>query len=394
MKLLLLYPYPVEPDGQSLQGHYLAKGLKELGVEVMSCDREDNLQKLWAYEYFKPDFVVGIGFWGDTPELILDPLQNGITPVPWFNADGWVANYHDVLNKLPLIAATSNWVKSTYARDGVEGEHVQVAGIGFEPETFHPLPENSESTKKLREMLGVKEDEKMILTIGGDVTSKGAQEMIQALAKIDKQFSKWKYVMKVWESRSARVHGKEERKLIKDLGLDKKKFITLSGKYSPEFMAELLNACDIYAAPSRLEGFGMIQVEAMACGKPVVSINVGGPRDTIIHGKTGFLVDVAHEIKLEKEWVYPHMGFDEKMMIEFPLPKTFAYRADIEQLADCTLKLLTDDKLRKTLGENAAKHALKNFHYKVIAQKMLSLIEKYAVQEKEEIELKIKEPSN
>lgn len=393
MKLLLLYPYPVEPDGQSLQGHYLAKGLKELGVEVMSCDREDNLQKLWAYEYFKPDFVVGIGFWGDTPELILDPMQNGITPVPWFNADGWVANYHDVLNKLPLIAATSNWVKSTYARDGVEGDHVQVAGIGFDPETFRPLPEKSESTKKLREMLGVKEDEKMILTIGGDVTSKGAQEMIQALAKIDKHFSKWKYVMKVWESRSARVHGKEERKLIKDLGLDKKKFITLSGKYSPEFMAELLNACDIYAAPSRLEGFGMIQVEAMACGKPVVSINVGGPRDTIIHGKTGFLVDVAHEIKLEKEWVYPHMGFDEKMMIEFPLPKTFAYRADIEQLADCTLKLLTEDKLRKTFGENAAKHALKNFHYKVIAQKMLSLIEKYAVQEKEEIELKIKEQS-
>ena len=74
----------------------------------------------------------------------------------------------------------------------------------------------------------------------------------------------------------------------------------MQGKYSPEFMASLLNACDIYAAPSRLEGFGMIQVEAMACGKPVISINVGGPKDTIVHEKTGFLVDVESEDKASK----------------------------------------------------------------------------------------------
>ena len=72
----------------------------------------------------------------------------------------------------------------------------------------------------------------------------------------------------------------------------------------------MLNACDIYAAPSRIEGFGMIQVEAMACGKPVVSINVGGPAETIIHNKTGFLAGVAEEVKLTEEWVYPHMGFE------------------------------------------------------------------------------------
>ena len=113
MKILLLYPYPPEPDGQSLQGHYLAMGLRELGVEVMECDREDNLQKRWAYKRFKPDAAIGIGYWGDAPEVVLDPLKFGVQPVPWFNADGWVANYHEVLNKLPLVLVTSNWVKST-----------------------------------------------------------------------------------------------------------------------------------------------------------------------------------------------------------------------------------------------------------------------------------------
>ncbi len=377
MKVLLLYPYPVEPDGQSLQGDYLARGLRELGVEVMSCNRDDDLQKLWVYKAFKPDVVIGIGFWGNVPELVNSPMNHGLKAVPWFNADGWVANYHQILNNLPLVVATSDWVKRTYIRDEVKGDNIHVCPIGFDPNVFYPRKKDDEGIKKLREMLGVEEHEKMIFTAGGDVTSKGAQEMFKALAKIDKEYPNWKYVLKTYDSFSASDHGVEEEKLIEELGLNPNKIIYLSGAYSPEFMATLISACDIYAGPSRLEGFGMIQLEAMACGKPVVSINVGGPVDTIIHNKTGFLVDVEYEVKLDSEWAYTWMGFEEKHKIKFPAPKTFAYRANIDQLADCTLKLLKDDNLREEMGRNAAEHALKNFHYKVTAKKMLDLVEKY-----------------
>jgi glycosyltransferase involved in cell wall biosynthesis len=298
--------------------------------------------------------------------------------VPWFNADGWVANYHHTLNDLPLLAATSNWVKQTYMRDGLAGNNIHVCHIGYDPETFYQT-KDSESIKKLRGLLGIQDDEKMIFTAGGDVTSKGAQEMFRALAKINDQFPRWKYVLKTYDSFSADDHGHEEEELIEELGLDKSKIIYLQGKYSPEFMASLLNACDIYAAPSRLEGFGMIQVEAMACGKPVISINVGGPKDTIINGKTGFLVDVETEIKLPSEWAYDWMGFEDKHKIVFDKPKTFAYRANIDQLAEYTLKLLKDDVLRQQMGKDAAEHALKNFHYKVIAQRMLDLINQYVL---------------
>ena len=195
MKVLVLYPHPPEPDGVSMQGHYLVEGLKENGVEVMPCDRENGIQKEWHYLAFKPDVVIGVGFWADTPGLIFDPQEYGMTPIPWFNADGWVANYHDTFNKLPLLLATSNWVKSTYIRDGVNGDNIHVCPIGFDPKTFYPIPLSDPRIKELRKMLDIKEDEKMILTVGGDVTSKGSQEMLKALGKVDKQFNKWKYVM-------------------------------------------------------------------------------------------------------------------------------------------------------------------------------------------------------
>ncbi len=375
MKILLLYPYPLEPDGLSLQGHYLARGLEEDRVEVISCDRDDDRRKEKLYLEFKPDFVIGVGFWGNVPELVIHPLKYGMKPVPWFNADGWVANYHEILNDLPLLVVTSNWVRSTYIRDGVRGDNIDVCYIGFDPEIFYPRKKN-EKEINIRKKLGIREDEIIILTAGGDVTSKGAQEMFQALAKIGERFTNWKYVLKTYPSFSAENHGKEEKELIEELGLNKDKFIYVCDEYSPEQMSDLLRVCDIYAAPSRLEGFGMIQVEAMACAKPVISINVGGPKDTIVHGKTGFLVDVEHEIKLEKEWAYPSMGFDKKMIIEFPLPKTFAYRANIGQLAEFTLKLMQDSLLREKMGKVAAEHALRNFHYNAVARRMIGLIKR------------------
>ncbi|MFH1802491.1 MAG: glycosyltransferase family 4 protein [archaeon] len=392
MKSLVLYPYPAEYDGQSLQGHYLLKGLQENGEEVIPCDRNDAEGKKLYYDKFKPDVVFGIGFWGDTPELIKHPLTQGHTPVPWLNANGGIFNYHDILNALPLILATSNWVKATYIRDGVKGDNIHVAPIGYDPDIFYPRKEYDMEVRRMRHTLGIEEDEIMVLTAGGDVTSKGAQEILRALAKIDSEALKWKYVCKIWPSRSAREHGKEERKLIKELGIDEDKIAYDSNKYSPEKMAVLLNACDIYAAPSRLEGFGMIQLEAQACGKPVISINVGGPRDTVIDGETGFLVDVASEVKLESEWVTRRQGFEKRHRIVFPEPKTFAYRANVDQLAESLLKLMSNKDLRLKMGKTAAEHAYDTFNYRITAKHISDLVKKYVLKDKEAVSKPIRNP--
>lgn len=374
MKSLVLYAYPPETDGLSLQGDMLYRGMKENGEEVMPCHWQSSLQKEWIYRTFRPDVVLGVGFWGYAPELILHPQRFGITPVPWLVADGWVANYHDIIGSLPLVFVPSDWVRQTYERDGVHTKSFVKAPIGVEPDFFKPISKSDPAVQNIRRMFGVTEDEKLILTIGGDVTSKGAQEVFRALAKIDREFPKWKYICKSWEEEDERDYAREETALLEELGLDLRKITFVAGSYSREFMPALLNAADIYAAPNRLEGYGMIQVEAMACGIPVVSIDAMGPRETIIHGKTGLLARVDHTVDLESEIIYPEMGFKKQGRIVFDEPKTFAYRANVDDLAAHLLLLLTNTERRAEMGRLAREHAVKNFHYRDLARAMANII--------------------
>ncbi|MBU0460694.1 MAG: glycosyltransferase family 4 protein [Nanoarchaeota archaeon] len=371
MKSVVFYAYPPENDGTSLQGHLLYKGILKTGNEALSCHFQESIEKRFVLKHYKPDVAFGVGFWGNVPEIVKAPFRYGITPVPWFNSDGWVANYQEEFDKLELMFTTSEWVRQTYKRDGVNISKIIPMHIGIDTQQFKPT-NNPDYTKYIKRMLRIKNGDKMILTIGGDTTSKGAQEMLYALAEVDKEFKDWKYVCKSWPSECANEWREREIELAESLGIIDK-VIFLNDEFSQEFMVHLLNAADIYAAPSRIEGYGMIQVEAMACGKPVISINKMGPGETILHQKTGFLAKVAKEVKLDQEWAYPSMGFRTKKIIPFDSPKTFAYRADVDELKEYTLKLLTDPELCRRMGEQARIHAVQNFDYRDISKRIVDI---------------------
>lgn len=92
-------------------------------------------------------------------------------------------------------------------------------------------------------------------------------------------------------------------------------------------LAALLSASDVFLIPSGNESFGLSALEAMACGVPVVSSDIGGLPEVNVDGETGYIV---------------RMG-------------------DIEALAKKTLALLTNEDLRKHLGVAALDHALEHF---------------------------------
>jgi len=373
MKVLVLYDYPPMPGGLATQGDLLYRGLLEMGVDVYAVHYKSAQEKEWYYRWFKPDVVVGVGYWGYTPHLVLHPQRFGVLPVPWLVADGYIANYQEVLNELPLILVTSNWVKEMYVRDGISGDKIEVLPVGCDTDAFIPYDKNDPKIIAVREALGVSADQLMILTIGGDAASKGAQEVMQALAIIDSKAPKWKYICKVWPQQRTKNQNLADHEMAIQLGIEKNVYYA-TNTISRNFMPYLVSACDIYAAPSRLEGFGMPQIEAGACEKPVLGINAMGMLDTLIHGETAFLANVAKKIVVDHVILGGESGFEDKHTVEFEVPRTVDYRANVQDIAKYLLKLMNDAELRKRMGKAGRERVVANFDYRVVAEKFIQLM--------------------
>ncbi len=374
MKVLVLYDYPPSPGGLATQGDLLYRGLCELGVDAHAAHFESAQEKEWYYRWFEPDVVVGVGYWGHTPQLILHPQRYGIRAVPWLVADGYIANFQEILNELPLILVTSHWVKEMYVRDGIKPDNIEVLPVGCDTNSFVPFEKTDPKIMAVRESLGISPDQLMILTVGGDAASKGAQEVMQALAIIDTKAPDWKYVCKVWPQPRTKAQNLLDLEMATRLGLEKN-ITYATNTISRAFMPYLIGACDIYAAPSRLEGFGMPQVEAGACEKPVLGIKAMGMLDTLIHNKTALLAKVAQKIVVKEVILGEESGFENNHRIEFEKPRTVDYRADIQDIAKYMLKLMKDENLRDQMGKAGRKHVVENFDYKIVAQKFIKIIQ-------------------
>jgi glycosyltransferase involved in cell wall biosynthesis len=373
MKVLVLYDYPPSPGGLATQGDLLFRGLNEMGIDVHAVHFESAQEKEWYYRWFEPDIVVGVGYWGHVPHLVLHPLRYGVQPVPWLVADGYIANYQEVLNSLPLILVTSHWVKEMYVRDGINGDKIEVLPVGCDTDLFKPFDKNDKKILAVREALGISPDQIMILTVGGDAASKGAQEVMQALAMIDSKAPDWKYVCKVWPQERTRLQNISDLEMAEHLGIEKN-VTYATNKISRNFMPYLIGACDIYAAPSRLEGFGMPQVEAGACEKPVLSINAMGMLDTLVHGETAFLAGVEKKIVVNEVILGSESGFEEKHKVKFDQPRTVDYRASVNDISVYLLDLMKNRELREKMGKAGRIRVVQNFDYRVVAKRFVDII--------------------
>jgi starch synthase len=213
------------------------------------------------------------------------------------------------------------------------------------------------------------------MTVGGDAASKGAQEVMQALALNDIEAPDWKYICKVWPQPRTEQQNLVDLHLATHLGINQNVVYTTS-RVSRNFMPFLLAACDIYAAPSRLEGFGMIQIEANACEKPVVGIKAMGMLDTLVHGKTAYLADVAQEIRLKETILGDESGYEAGHKFVFKRPRIVDYRASVHDLANYLMDLMKNPQIREQMGKEGRKRVVEHFDYRVIAKKFVDIVSK------------------
>ncbi len=213
----------------------------------------------------------------------------------------------------------------------------------------------------------------MILTVGGDAASKGAQEVMHALALIQDKVPPWKYVCKVWPQPRTFLQNQADLELAMQLGITDR-VIYAGSINSRNFMPYLMGACDIYAAPSRLEGFGMLQVEANACEKPVIGIKAMGMLDTMVDGETAYLANVAQKIVVDHAVLGKEAGYEENQRIDFTIPRTVDYRASVDDIAAHLLELMNHPLLRMQMGKAGRKRVVENFDYRVVAEQFVKIV--------------------
>ena len=153
--------------------------------------------------------------------------------------------------------------------------------------------------------------EKRVIAVGRYVYQKGFDLLLQAWAIIEKQFTDWELVVFGDGNRESYEHQ------MKELGIDRKR-CHLNGP-TADIQKEYVNS-SVFAFSSRFEGFGMVLVEAMACGLPVVSFACPcGPKDIVRDGEDGFLVENGNVDDLAQQLI--------KLMADDNLRTAFAHRA-------------------------------------------------------------------
>ncbi len=181
---------------------------------------------------------------------------------------------------------------------GIDSNEVMVRDNGFNSKMFYPA-DNITARKKL----GIPLDKSVILTIGYLREVKGQKYLIDAI----------KDVIKIHPDIICYIIGDgvlkhKLEKQIKALSLEGK--VILTGGKSHKEIPDWMNACDLFCLPSISESFGVVQIEALACGKPVVATQNGGSDYLIVNEDIGFLTknkdykSLAENIikALEKKW--------------------------------------------------------------------------------------------
>jgi glycosyltransferase involved in cell wall biosynthesis len=115
--------------------------------------------------------------------------------------------------------------------------------------------------------------------------------------------------------------------------------IELGSINSPRLQSLFYSACDVFAAPSRIESFGLTALEAMACGTPVVAYRTGGLVDVVADGETGLLetkVGSVAGLHDQLDWMLRHpterqnMGLAARQRVEKEFPSTVMAKRYVE----------------------------------------------------------------
>ena len=194
------------------------------------------------------------------------------------------------------VIALNEWEAGHYKAIGVPKEKIAIIPNGIDLSTFLNLPPRGFFKKRFH----VPENRKIILYLGRIDEIKGVDLLVRAYANLVRNMR--------YENTILVIAGPDEVFLnkIKSLAisLDILNSILFTGPLYGEDKLRAYVDSDIYVLPSKYETFPMSLLEAYACAKPVICSKVGGLKDLVINGVTGFLVEPTNTKELAEKMLY------------------------------------------------------------------------------------------
>ena len=226
----------------------------------------------------------------------------------------------EVVEREAMLTADSIVAFSGHERDAMAGLYgadpgkVRLAPCGVDLEKFRPMDQ-----EEVRRKLGLN-GEKLLLYVGRVEPLKGLDLLVETAAQIEAGDESVRMMVVggggPGEPETDRVRRLAEERQVDDL-------IEFVGRVDQDQLPLYYNAADVCVVPSYYESFGLVALESMACGTPVVASRVGGLPTLVHHGHTGYL----------KPWRCP------------------------EAFANSVEMIISSDRLQESLGQAARRRA-------------------------------------
>lgn len=235
-----------------------------------------------------------------------------------------------------IVAATPAEDQQLQQLYGVKKERIVIIPPGVDLARFYPIPQD-----EAKEAINISCKNSMLLFVGRIEPLKGLPNLIRALDLIRQSgnpVSNCYCLVVIGGDPDASADTMSEemtrvKGLCKELGVDD--LVVFVGKKAQETLPYYYSAADILIMPSYYESFGMVALEAMACGTPVIASQVGGLPFVVQNGITGFVVPGGSP----------------------------------EALTKTLIKLMTQPDLRAKMGQQAANYAL-NYSWELISKRI------------------------
>ena len=186
-----------------------------------------------------------------------------------------------VIERASAVVVSTDQEKDDLSRlYGVSPRAVRTIPAGVDLDLFRPIPRD-----EARRSLGIRESN-VVLSVGRIEPLKGLDLLVQAMSMLNDLDDTRLVIVGGRPERDDELHRLES--IAAELGVADK--TTFAGAVKQTELPAYYSAADVFVMPSYYESFGLVALEAMACGTPVIAARVGGLKSFITSGETGYLV--------------------------------------------------------------------------------------------------------